>query len=191
MPHLRNAINLLENEHADQIVVLGDTLADPELDQVTEVAELLSGAVAVGVWGNHDIGVCRNITDEHRRLFDPIVLEFMGTLQPRIEIETCHFCHVEPWLDPEDLTDLWYFEGAPDTPEQARRSFEAVPQRFVFIGHFHKWLLVTPSERIEWDGEQAISLQQYERCLIVNAPVFQGHCALFDTESAILTPLPC
>jgi hypothetical protein len=36
-----------------------------------------------------------------------------------------------------------YFEGLPETTEQIARSFAAVPNRFIFVEHFHRWLLAT------------------------------------------------
>ena len=53
-----------------------------------------------------------------------------GTLQPHLEIGGCLFTHVEPWLDPHKVEDLWYFDGPPDSPEKLARSFAAVPQDF-------------------------------------------------------------
>jgi hypothetical protein len=68
----------------------------------------------------------------------------MGSLQPHLEIDGCLFTHVEPWLDPHKVEDFWYFDGPPDTPEKLARSFQAVPNRVLFIGHMHRWMLGTP-----------------------------------------------
>ena len=43
-----------------------------------------------------------------------------------LDVEGCLFTQVEPWLDPEKIEDLWYFDGPPETPEQVARSFAAV-----------------------------------------------------------------
>src|SRR5262249_39844569 len=66
---------------------------------------------------------------------------FMGSLQPHLEIDGCLFTHVEPWLDPHTVEDLWSFHGPPDSPEKLARSFAATRQRVLFIGHLHRWLL--------------------------------------------------
>src|SRR5690606_13269386 len=36
----------------------------------------------------------------------------------------CLFTHVEPWLDTTRLEDLWWFEGAHETPERLAQSPE-------------------------------------------------------------------
>ena len=52
------------------------------------------------------------------------VLGFMGGLQPRLEIGGCLFTHVEPWLDPHKVEDLWYFDGPPDSPEKLAKAYK-------------------------------------------------------------------
>ncbi len=113
----------------------------------------------------------------------------MGTLQPHLEVDGCLCSHVEPWLDPHDVSQLWYFDGPPDIPQKVARSFDVVPQRFVFLGHFHRWLLMTPDGEIPWHADESIQLGACESCLIVVAAVLEGHCAVFDTEQMELTPL--
>ena len=181
----------LDRQQVDQIVALGDTLTGMRDVDATGVVGLLRDANVIGVWGNHDFGLCHGVTEEVRGLFDPSVLDFMGTLQPQIELDSCFFSHVEPWLDPHDIMQLWYYDGPPDTPKKAARSFAAVPNRFLFLGHFHHWLLMTPNGQIPWRGTEPIRLGDWERCLIIVAPVFEGHCAVFDTERTELTPLQC
>ena len=187
--HLRGALAELASLAVDQVVVLGDTLTCSGPTHAEEVVRLLVATEAIGVWGNHDMGLCRDVSDDVRDIYDLSVLTFMSTLRPQLDFGGCFFSHVDPWLDPRDITQLWYFGGSPDTPEKAARSFAAVPHRFLFLGHFHQWLLMTPSCRIAWDGTEPILLGGFERCLIVVAPVFNGHCAVFDTERAQLTPL--
>ncbi|MGO8747985.1 MAG: hypothetical protein ACLQNE_18575 [Thermoguttaceae bacterium] len=153
------------------------------------MTEQLERAGAVGVWGNHDIGLCANVGAELRRQVDPRVLAFMGRLRPSLEFENCHFSHVEPWLDARDILQLWYYDGPPETAEQAARSFAAVPHRLIFVGHFHRWVLVTPEGRTAWNGQVSICLKNWGRCLVVIAPVSAGHCAVLDTGRMELTPL--
>ena len=57
------------------------------------------------------------------------------------------------------------------TPEKAARSFAAVPEHHLFIGHLHRWLAVTPQRRIEWAGETPLDLATEPRSLVVIAPV--------------------
>ena len=89
------------------------------------------------------------------------------------------------------MENLWYFDGPPDTPGKAARSFAAVAERHLFIGHLHRWLAVTPARRIEWAGEDPLELAGEPRCLVVIAPVFAGWCAIFDTAAATLIPMRC
>jgi hypothetical protein len=107
-----------------------------ELGQrLKETIDILDEAGAIGVWGDHDFGLCRdNPRPEDLERYGERVLAFMGRLQPRLEIVGCHFVHVEPWLNPEKIEDLWYFEGPPERPDQVARSFAAVPNRLIFVG---------------------------------------------------------
>jgi hypothetical protein len=116
------------------------------------------------------------------------VLDFMASLRPRLELDGCLFTHVEPWLDPEDISDLWYFGGPPDTPEKAAKSFEAVPHRYMFVGHLHRWLLATPRKVLDWNGETRIRMDGETRYLILVAAVCDGRYAIFDTDTAELVP---
>ena len=97
------------------------------------------------------------------------------------------FTHVEPWLDANDILQLWYFEGLPDTPEKLAKSFAAVPQRVLFSGHAHRWFLATPEGPCEWAGGPA-RLAPPGRYLVILHPVALGHCAVYDTATAELTP---
>ena len=55
---LQWAIDVLHDQGADRLVVLGDVF---ELGhRLKETVDLLSDAGAVGVWGNHDFGLCRD-----------------------------------------------------------------------------------------------------------------------------------
>jgi hypothetical protein len=112
----------------------------------------------------------------------------MGSLQPRLEIDGCLFTHVEPWLDPHKIEDLWYFDGPPDTPEKLARSVAAVPNRVMFIGHMHRWLFGTPSGVKDWQGEGPVRLDDQMQHLVVVHAVCAGKCALFDTEANDLIP---
>jgi hypothetical protein len=119
------------------------------------------------------------------------VLEFMSSMAPHLSLENCRFSHVEPWLDAHKVEDLWFFDGAPDTPEKVARSFENVPERHLFVGHFHRWLIMTPRGQLEWNGNRPIELSDEPRYFAVIAAVCDGWCATFDTATLCLTPIRC
>jgi predicted phosphodiesterase len=184
---LRRAIEVLRQHGADPIVVLGDVCGMHT--RLEGTIEIMDEAGVIGVWGNHDFGLCRdNPRPEDHQRFGERVLAFMARLQPRLEIEGCLFTHVEPWLDPEKIEDLWYFDGPPETPEQVARIFAAAHNRVMFVGHYHCWLLVTPEGIRPWAGDASIILETGNRHLVAINAVCQGKCALFDTETSLLTP---
>jgi predicted phosphodiesterase len=187
LSHLRWAIDVLNDQRSDRLVVLGDVF---ELGhRLKETVDLLAEAGAIGVWGNHDFGLCRDNPrlEDHRR-YGESVLAFMSRLQPRLEIDGCLFAHVEPWLNPEQIEDLWYFDGPPETPQQAARSFAAVPNRLIFVGHYHRWRLATPEGVQPWAGDRPIALNADHRYLVAVHAVCAGSCALFDTATGELIP---
>lgn len=190
--HLRTALRILRAEGVDAIVQIGDAcdMFGPGRD-TAETVDLLAQEAVIGVWGNHDFGFCHEVPDEIRQRAEPRVLEYMGNVKPRLELDECHFSHVEPWLDPYSAMDLWYFEGVPDTPEKAARSFAASQHRMMFIGHFHQWLIMTEADRILWDGMKPLWLDHDHRHLVVVAPVVSGKFGIYDTASRILTPFRC
>ena len=105
-----------------------------------------------------------------------------------LDVEGCLFSHVEPWLDPEKIEDLWYFDGPPETPEQVARSFAAVAHRLIFVGHYHRWLLATLEGHQPWLGDRPIVLDDAHRYLVSVHAVSDGRCALFDTGTNELIP---
>jgi hypothetical protein len=188
LDHLRWAIAVLGEHGADRLVVLGDVCGMHA--GLEETVTLLDQAGATGVWGNHDFGLCGdNPRPEDWQRYGERILGFMGRLRPRLEVDGCLFTHVEPWLDPEKLEDLWYFDGPPETPEQVARIFGAAPNRVLFMGHFHRWLLVTPEGPQPWSGDEPTVLEAGKRYLIAVHAVCDGKCALFDTETNELIPI--
>ena len=184
---LRRALTVLKEHGANRFVVLGDIFEWGRRLEAT--VNLLVEAGAVGVWGNHDFGLCGgNLRIEDRQRYGEPVLAFLDRLQPRLEVEGCLFTHVEPWLDPEKIEDLWHFDGPAETPEQVARIFGAASNPVMFIGHYHRWLLVSPEGVQPWSGERPITLRAEERYLVAVHAVCCGKCALFDTESAELHP---
>lgn len=102
--HLEIALNRFEDERVDQVVVIGDVFSVGEPIEAT--CRMLAEANAIGVWGNHDYGLSSQPDADVRSRYSDNVIEFMTSLCPRLEFAGCHFIHIEPWLDPNELTDL-------------------------------------------------------------------------------------
>jgi hypothetical protein len=183
---LRAAISVLERHGAERFVVLGDVFEMGK--RIEETVQLLREVDAVGVWGNHDVGLCFDPSEERCRRYSADVLAFMGSLQPHLEVDGCLFTHVEPWLDAHKVEDLWYFDGPPDSAEKLAKSFAAVPHRVMFMGHMHRWLLGTKEGALPWRGDRPVQLDASRRYLVVVHAVWDGKCALFDTTTGDLTP---
>ena len=186
---LARALATLRAEAVDAIVTLGDsTDLFGKWNKAREVAKLLREAGVVGVWGNHDYGLCRNVKEETR--FDHLraTLDYYATLQPRLELGGSHFSHIEPFLDPERAEDLWTFEGRPEDEDRTAKSFAAIPHRAAFLGHFHRWLAMSDCGRVEWDGSAPLHFEADKRYLVVVAPLFRGEFAVIDTDRWVLTP---
>ena len=134
---LARAVGLFRQRGVDLVVTLGDSCdAFSRHSRAAAVVELLRGASAVGVWGNHDLGLCHQVKERTRQRYPAPVLAFMATRKPRLVLGACHFSHVEPCVDPYDAPALWACaeEEPLDFVGRARRSFAAVTQRLVFVG---------------------------------------------------------
>jgi hypothetical protein len=117
---LARALDEFRSRGVEQVISLGDACETLMYQgRPREVAALLRQSGAVGVWGNHDFGLCWDVPEAIRNLVPPDLLEYMGTMQPQLAVAGCRFSHVEPWLDAYNLEDLWYYEGLPDTAETA------------------------------------------------------------------------
>ena len=186
--HLQAALEILHAEHVDQIVVIGDVADVFGRGQgLAATCQLLAEANAVGVWGNHDYGLCVEPSDVVLNRYPPSVFDFLKTLRPRLEIDGCLFTHIEPWLNPERVDDLWYGKSPPHSDDQLARIFAAVPNRVMFAGHYHTWLVATPAEVTLWVGSRPMTLADGRFFVVVNA-LCDGHFATYDTESAELIP---
>ena len=182
---LRAAIRRFHSEGVDQIVFIGDAFEMGK--RIEETCRLLSDANVIGVWGNHDFGLCVGPDDLIRRKYPSVVIDYMTGLRPRLEIAGCYFAHIEPWLNPEDLADLWYFDGPPVNRDRLDLIFNAVPNRVMFAGHYHQWMLATPNGISAWRGESPIRLETGRYFVVVGA-VCEGQFAIFDTETSELRP---
>ncbi len=154
-----------------------------------EAVDLLREADVDGVWGNHEFGLFAGRGDSVERIFDWRSLDYMRRLEARMEVEGVLLGHVLPCLDPTDITQPWYVERMPETVEAAARNFAAFPHRRMFVGHFHRWLAVTPEEgALAWSGDRPIRFDHDRRYLVVVAAVCDGWCAVYDTETDVFTP---
>ena len=130
---LHIALDHFRLEGVDRVVVIGDVFQAGK--RIAETCRLLARARAIGVWGNHDYGICVSSPEEIRVRFSASIIGFMKSLRPELDLDGCYFAHVEPWLDPEEITDLWSFEGPPDSDGRLERIFNAKPNRLMFAGH--------------------------------------------------------
>jgi len=181
---LARAIELLHLANVDQFVMLGDVFEMGK--HIEETVALLTPLNSVGVWGNHDFGLCREVSERTRSRYSPEVLNYFASLEPFLEIDGCWFQHIEPFLDSEKLEDLWSYGG--DGILSPTHAFTAKPHRRFFMGHVHRWDCITPNGRLEWNGTP-LQLNAQERYLITIHAVVNGWCATFDTSSDELVPI--
>jgi hypothetical protein len=190
VPELERALAEFDRRGVERILCIGDVVERGH--RLAETVAILAKRKIAGVWGNHDFGLCSHPSAQvsrRRQQFVGPVLEYFATYQPFLEIEDCWLSHVEPWRDLNDVMGLWYFDGIPDTPAKAARSFDACRQRVMFTGHMHRWLIARRDGVMPWDGATPIKLDPSERYLVVVAAVCEGWCAMYDTQSFELTPI--
>jgi predicted phosphodiesterase len=179
------ALGVLREAGAEELVVLGD-ICDTGA-RLEQTVALLTGAGVVGVWGNHDLGLCYQVSERTRATYPGPVLGYMATLSTRLEREDCLFSHGLPHWEPTDPA-VYYLAPRPETPEGRAGAFRASSHRVTFVGHFHRWLAVTPAGALAWAGDEPLALPADQRRLVVVAAVCDGWCALLDTGSGVLLP---
>jgi predicted phosphodiesterase len=187
---LELALKACDRHGVDKVICLGDVFETGAA--IRETVALLAQRNIVGVWGNHDFGLCSHpsaLVSSQRKRYAGQVLDYLATFRPSLEVEDCLFSHVEPWRDLNDVLGLWYFDGLPDEPAKIARSFDACSQRVMFTGHVHRWLLATRAGVVPWDGASAIRLAAPERYLVIIAAVCEGYCAVYDTRTCELIPV--
>ena len=54
--------------------------------------------------------------------------------------------------------------------EKIELIFQAVPQRHMFAGHYHRWLMATPNGMTDWAGDKEVRLVEPDRYVIVIGP---------------------
>jgi hypothetical protein len=191
--NLARALALFRTSAVDQVVTIGDTCdAFSKGDGADEVAALLDAVGAVGVWGNHDFSLCRDVPERIRARSSAFVLKMMARMEPRLIIGDCHFSHKESTVDPFDVLQLWNVsEHRLDLAEKAQQAFATVTSAWQFVGHYHRWWAATPTGPLDWTGTEPLHLETGERYFIVVAAVMNGWCGILDTEEGVLTPLRC
>lgn len=182
---LAAALDLLRWEAVDGIVVLGDVLDTGR--HIAETVALLKEAGAIGVWGNHDLGLCHEPEEHVRARYAGPVLEYLQTLRPRLELRDCLFSHGLPGWDPTDPTE-YYLGAGPETTEGRTAGFLASDSPLIIMGHFHRWLAATPQGEVSWGGGRPLLLDARRRYLVAVAAVCDGWCATLDTSAGRLTP---
>ena len=185
LEYLRVALGQFRREKVEQIVVIGDAFEMGE--RIEETCRLLAEVNAIGVWGNHEFGLAVDPDNETRAKYSSVVIDYMTSLRPRLDVCGCHFTHVEPWLDSNNVADLWYFDDPPNEHSQLERIFNAVPNRAMFAEHFHQWLLAMPDGFSDWDGRSSVRLDQGRYFVVVGA-LCEGRFAIFETEMLELLP---
>lgn len=190
---LSAALSMFRDRQVDRVVTIGDTCdAFGRGEGAEAVAALLADCSAVGVWGNHDFTLCRNVPIAVRDHYPAVVLNVMSRMEPRLVVADCHFSHKESSVDPHDVTELWDTSDRPlDLMERARLAFAAVGSRWQFVGHYHQWWAATPAGPIGWTGGSPLQFVAGQRYFVVVAPVCEGWCGILDTDSGELEPLRC
>jgi predicted phosphodiesterase len=182
---LKEALTLLRRQGTDRFVILGDVFETGQ--HLRETVALLRQVDAIGVWGNHDLGLCHEPDERVRNKYPGTVLDFMTTLRPSLELDGCLFTHGLPFFDPTDPT-IYYLGGYPHEPQNLVRCFQATTQRVLFVGHTHRWLLATPEGCLPWRGETPVCLEAERRWFVVVHAVCDGWRATYDTITRLLTP---
>ena len=180
---LRAAVAKLTALRVEAFMILGDVLDHGEY--VEETVAALDGLPGLGVWGNHDFGMCGDVHEHVRRRFSARVLAYFGRLRPSVTVNGALFQHIDPHLDPERFEDLWAFP----TPAERIAGLAQSPHSRVFIGHLHSWGAFTPEQRLPWEGETPLHYEAGRRYLTVVHAVADGRCAVLDTDRDVLEPL--
>ena len=188
---LARALELFRQRSVEQVVTIGDTLDAFTVETgAAEVATILNECNAVGVWGNHDFTMCRDVPERVRERHSPMVFDVMARMQPRLVLGDCHFSHKESSVDPFDVMQLWDLsEHRLNLSERAVLAFAAVTSRWQFVGHYHRWWATTAAGPLDWTGERPLRFEPGQRYFVVVAAVCDGWCAVLDMNAATLEPL--
>jgi len=176
---LRAALAAFRDRGVEQVITLGDTCdAFARSDGAGEVAALLGDCGTIGVWGNHDFTLCRNVPSEARDRYPSVVLDVLARMEPWLVVGGCHFSHRESSADPHDFEQLWGISERPlDLMERAFHAFAAVETTWQFVGHYHRWWAATPAGPLSWGGSGLLRFQPGHRYFVVVAAVCDGGAA--------------
>lgn len=181
------ALDALRAARCDRLIMLGDVYHTG--DRVAEACRVLAAADIPGVWGNHDFGLCAEVEEDLAAKIDPGVLAYMATLQPRIIIGDCLFQHVEPWLDPTQVENLWQHFGPPESVTRIELALRESPRRVSFMGHLHEWLVANDEGPVLIGRPRPIVLAPDRRWLVAIGAVCDGWAATYETDTSLLTPV--
>lgn len=132
-------IGLLADIHED-IEALEQALAILQAVGVSRLAvlgDLLSAAGAVGVCGNHDMGLCHEPDPGLLARYPVRVSEFVATLAPQLEVGGCLLSHGLPHWDATNPA-AYYLGDPPESAAGRAASFAGSGCRVTFVGHFHR-----------------------------------------------------
>ncbi|TWU38310.1 Calcineurin-like phosphoesterase superfamily domain protein [Novipirellula artificiosorum] len=183
--NLRSALDRFQSCRVDQVVILGDVCEVGE--RIRETVALLRNPNTVGVWGNHDLGLCVGPDTETFGKFGEDVLEFFQTLRPHLEIGGVRFSHGMPTWDATD-PGIFYLGDPPWSGESLSSVFTTFPNHAFLIGHYHRWQMWTADRKSDWDGTRPIVLKPQERSFLIVHGVLCGWCAVLDTDTGEFTP---
>ena len=184
--NLKKAVARLRKADVDVFVVLGDVIYNRT--NATETVAMLRDCEAIGVWGNHELGLCVEPDADVCAGYDDSVLSFLGTLAPNLELGGCLFSHTFPNEDARDPLS-YYVDRLPDEEDALDGCFSTLPHRLMMIGHFHRWFAANTSGPIAWNGERTIELEPKERYFVVIGAVMDGQAAIVDTAQNVLIPV--
>lgn len=182
---LQAALACFHHEGVEQTLVLGD-LAETGRG-LEPIIRLLEETGAVGVWGNHELGLCHEPRAELSARYPEPVMCYLRTLRPHYDLGRYRITHAMPTLDPTDPT-AYYLSPPPPDPQACKECFDHFPGRVLLMGHYHRWLATTPTQLLPWNGDAPLPLSPHNAMLVVIHAIQQGWCAILDTHDEILTP---
>jgi predicted phosphodiesterase len=182
---LGHALAVMRAVRVDRVVVLGDVFYHGR--HAAETVDLLVAAGAVGVWGNHDLGLCHDPDPTLLASYPARVANFARALVPQLQVGECLFTHGLPHWDATDPA-VYYMGDRPESAAGLAGSFAASAYRVTFVGHFHRWLMATPAGVLPWDGGGAVHLAPERRYLVAVAAVCDGWCGIYDMAESEFVP---
>lgn len=186
LENLRSALACLQHAEVDRTIVLGDLIEGRA--HAAQTVALLKDRNAVGVWGNHELGLCIEPPPAIRAAYTEPVVEYFSTLAAKFELGDLLFSHTLP---SQDATDPAAYYLGPHPPEEGAfdECFARFPHRIMFVGHFHRWFAATRNATMSWDGSEPIKFEPSQRYVVVVHAVLNGWFAIFDDSTNVLTPM--